>query len=190
MILETKRTILRPWEERDAEELYKYAKDERVGPIAGWPVHTSVENSLEIIRGILSEPETYAVVLRETGKPVGSVGIMQYREGSAFARPDELRPNEAEIGYWLGVPYWGQGLIPEAVFELERRCFETLGRIGLWCGYYEGNDKSRRVQEKCGFLPHHVHELEQPCPANGISREYYSYLTKERWAQLRAGRRD
>lgn len=49
MQLETKRLILRPWQEEDAEELYKYAKDPRVGPIAGWPVHSSVENSLEIM---------------------------------------------------------------------------------------------------------------------------------------------
>ena len=45
--------------------------------IAGWPVHTSVENSLEIIRGVLSEPETYAVVLKETGLPVGSVELCE-----------------------------------------------------------------------------------------------------------------
>ena len=75
MILKTERLILRPWEEEDAEELYKYASHPDIGPIAGWPVHTSVENSREIIRGVLSAPETYAVVLKETGCPVGSAGI-------------------------------------------------------------------------------------------------------------------
>lgn len=44
MVLETKRLILRPWKEEDAEELYKYASHPDVGPIAGWAVHTSVEN--------------------------------------------------------------------------------------------------------------------------------------------------
>lgn len=48
MILETERLILRPWKEDDAENLYKYARNPEVGPIAGWPVHTSVENSREI----------------------------------------------------------------------------------------------------------------------------------------------
>lgn len=48
-IIQTERLILRPWCEADAESLYEYAKDERVGPAAGWPVHTSVENSREII---------------------------------------------------------------------------------------------------------------------------------------------
>lgn len=51
--LETKRLILRPFQESDAADLYEYAKDPRVGPIAGWPVHTSVENSREIIRHCL-----------------------------------------------------------------------------------------------------------------------------------------
>ena len=46
----TQRLILRSWKESDADSLYEYAKDPSVGPIAGWPVHTSVENSLEIIR--------------------------------------------------------------------------------------------------------------------------------------------
>lgn len=54
MILETKRLLLRPWDEEDAEELYKYAKDPAVGPSAGWPPHTSVENSREIIRDVLT----------------------------------------------------------------------------------------------------------------------------------------
>lgn len=45
----------------DAESLYKYAKDPLVGPIAGWPVHTSVDNSKEIIKTVLSADETYAV---------------------------------------------------------------------------------------------------------------------------------
>ena len=62
--LETDRLILRPWEAQDAADLYSYAKDDRVGPIAGWPVHTGVENSREIIKNVLSKEGTYAVVLK------------------------------------------------------------------------------------------------------------------------------
>ena len=122
MILETERLILRPWEETDAEECYKYAKDPQVGPIAGWPVHTSVDNSREIIKTVLSAPETYAVVLKTTGLPVGSIGLM-LGKASNIGLPD----TEGEIGYWIGVPYWGQGLIPEAVRELMKYGFEECG---------------------------------------------------------------
>jgi RimJ/RimL family protein N-acetyltransferase len=65
MIFETERLILRPWKESDAVSLYEYAKNPEVGPIAGWPPHTSTENSLEIINNILSVPETYAVCLKK-----------------------------------------------------------------------------------------------------------------------------
>jgi len=50
MILKTERLILRPWREEDAEALYAYASDPEVGFPAGWPSHTTVENSREIIR--------------------------------------------------------------------------------------------------------------------------------------------
>lgn len=102
MELTTERLLLRPWLESDAESLYEYAKDPRVGPIAGWPIHTSVENSREIIREVLSEEETYAVCLKETGKAVGSIGLM-VGKASNLNLPD----TEGEIGYWIGVPFWG-----------------------------------------------------------------------------------
>lgn len=60
MELQTKRLLLRAWKESDAEALYKYAQNPNVGPIAGWPPHTSVENSREIIKAVLSAPETYS----------------------------------------------------------------------------------------------------------------------------------
>lgn len=176
MTLETERLILRPWRDSDAADLYESAKDPAVGPIAGWPPHTSAENSLEIIRGVLSAPETYAVVLKETGKPVGSVGIKRNAQGSA-----PMDDTQAEIGYWLGVPYWGQGLIPEAVRALLRRCFEELGCTGVWCVYFDGNERSKRVQEKCGFLYHHT-ERDKPCALmNDVRTEHFSYLSKGQW---------
>ena len=83
--LETERLLLRPWEEADAEALFRYAQDPAIGPIAGWPPHTSVENSREIIRDVLSAPETYAVVLKESGEPIGSVGLLFRRRRRAAA---------------------------------------------------------------------------------------------------------
>ena len=76
MQLATERLILRPWAETDAEDLYRYAKDDRVGPIAGWPPHSSVDDSAEIIRTVFSAPETYAVCLKEDNRAIGSIGLM------------------------------------------------------------------------------------------------------------------
>ena len=132
MELTTERLLLRTWKETDAESLYEYAKDPEVGPIAGWPVHTSVENSREIIRGVLSAEETYAVCLKEDGKAIGSIGLM-IGTASNLNLPD----TEGEIGYWIGVPFWGQGFIPEAVKELLCHGFEDLKLNKIWCGYFE-----------------------------------------------------
>ncbi len=175
-IFETERLILRPWEESDAEILYKYAKNPEIGPVAGWPAHTSVEDSREIIKSVLSAPETYAVVLKETGEPVGSIGLMI---GKVSTIP--LEESDAEIGYWIGQPFWGKGLIPEAVREIMRYGFETLGLAALWCGYFDGNEKSRRVQEKCGFQYHHTKEG-VPCTLlDEIRTEHITCITKEQW---------
>ena len=176
--LETPRLILRPWKETDAEALYKYAKDAAVGPIAGWPPHTSVENSREIIRTILSTPETYAVVLKQSGEPVGSIGLLF----GDTAHTADIANGEAEIGYWIGVPYWGQGLIPEAVRRVLRHGFEDLRLQAVWCGYYDGNTKSKRVQEKCGFRFHHT-EVGKRSPLGDIRTEHFSRLTLNSWTQ-------
>ena len=73
-VLETPRLSLRPLRELDAEDLYAYARDPRVGPIAGWPIHESPEESREIIRTVFSAPNVFALELRETGRVVGSAG--------------------------------------------------------------------------------------------------------------------
>ncbi len=175
MIIETKRLILRPWEDADAPALYKYASDDRVGPSAGWPVHTSVEYSLSVIRGVLSPPETYAVIPKETGEPAGSIGIMFGSDGNM-----EYAPGEAEIGYWIGVPFWGRGLIPEAVEKLLERCFTVLGCHTVYCVYYEGNEKSRRVQEKCGFKYART-ETNKIDMCGIMHTEIFNRITKEEW---------
>ena len=176
MNMETQRLILRPWTENDAESLYNYAKDPAIGPIAGWPPHTSVEDSRNVIRNILSAPETYAVVLKETNEPIGSVGIM-FADGVHSA---DMQDGDAEIGYWIGVPYWGQGLIPEAVQRLLKRCFVELDVKRVWCGHYDGNIKSRRVMEKCGFKYHHTEEG-KTSPLGDIRTEHFTLLTREDW---------
>ena len=181
MILETDRLILRPWVEDDAEELYKYAKDPDVGPMAGWPVHTSVEKSREIIRSVLSAPETYAVCLKETGKPVGSIGLHR----NDLATQDD----EYELGYWLGKPYWGQGLIPEASREVLRYAFEDLGMNRIWCGYYDGNEKSRRVQVKLGFEYQRRTEGIEVKLLNEVRTGHSNLMTKERWQKVELFRR-
>lgn len=177
-MIETERLILRRWEESDAEALYKYASDPDIGPIAGWPPHTSVENSLEIIRTVFSAPDIYAVVLKSTGEPIGSCGIMT---GNSLHN-SEMFNNEAEIGYWIGKPYWGQGLIPEATMALLNRCFHELGLDMVWIAYYDGNNKSRRVCEKCGLVYHHTNK-DIKSPLGDLRTEHFYIMTRQQFQQ-------
>ncbi len=176
MEFETERLILRPWKDSDAWSLYEYAKDSRVGPVAGWPPHASVEDSRDIIRNVLSAEETYAVCLRQSNQAVGSIGLLPPSTSHT-----SLGPNEFEVGYWIGVPFWGQGLIPEALERIVTHTFVDLGASALWCGYYEGNAKSQRCSEKCGFVYHHT-EKHKPCQLMGDKRtEHYARITREEW---------
>lgn len=180
MTLETKRLILRPWTEADAGALYKYARDERVGPAAGWAPHTSVEDSRRIIRQTLSAEGTFAVVPKETGEPVGSAGY--FRSEAAPERGD------MEIGYWLGVPYWGRGLIPEAVGELLRFLFEQRpDTYKVWCGHFRGNERSRRVIQKCGFRPEFLRETYWPAINRRLIECFYSIRREEYFAKYGEG---
>ena len=180
MILETKRLILRPWEVGDAESLYRYAKDPKVGPIAGWPVHTSVENSREIIRDVLSGDHSFAVISKEEEEAIGSIGLMLGQCSNI-----DIAADEGELGYWIGVPFWGQGLIPEAVAVILQYGFEKLGLAKIWCGNFLGNDKSQRVQEKCGFTYHHT-EVDKPWPLMGdIRTERITCMAREQWERKR-----
>lgn len=174
--LETERLILRPWKDADAEDLFTYARDPRVGPAAGWPPHCSVEDSLEVIQAVLRPLGALAVELKETGQVIGSIGLTP-GEKSNIGLPD----NEAELGYWIGVPYWGMGLIPEAAKALIRRGFEEMGLETIWCGSFENNARSRRVQEKCGFRYHHTAETWW----QGEKRtEHFTRMTRKEYEEM------
>ena len=174
-MLRTSRLILRPWQDSDAESLYKYARDPLVGPAAGWAPHANVEESRQIIASILAQPITLAMVLRSTGEPVGSISLTP----PTFKKDNS--PQEGEIGYWLGRSYWAQGLMPEATEEMLRHGFEDLGMHTIWCAYFEGNDKSRRVQEKCGFVYHHTLPETYWSTIDCSVIAHVTRITKEEW---------
>ena len=174
--LETDRLILRRWEESDAENLYEYAKDPDIGPIAGWPPHKSVEESLDVIRNVFCGEEAYAVCLKKDNKAIGAIELKLNGHTDMTERDDEC-----ELGYWIGKPFWGQGLIPEAAEEIIRHGFEDLGMRAIWCGYYEGNEKSKRVQEKLGFkYQWTTKDLDVPL-MNEKRTGHVSLLTREDW---------
>ena len=175
-MLETERLTLRRWEASDAESLYEYAKDPDVGPIAGWPPHQSIEESSIIIANVLNGTEAYAVCMKEDGKAIGAIELKLNGHTDMAERDDEC-----EMGYWLGKPFWGQGIMPEAAREMLRHAFEDIGMTKVWCGYYEGNTKSRRVQEKAGFRYQWKSEGVDVPLMHEKRTGHVSSITKDQW---------
>ncbi len=175
-ILQTERLTLRRWKESDADSLYEYAKDPAIGPIAGWPPHKSVEESLSVIKDVLNGTECYAICEKGSNSAIGAIELKLNGHTDMTERDDEC-----ELGYWLGKPFWGRGYMPEAARELLRHGFEDLGMNTIWCGYYDGNHKSKRVQEKVGFVYHHTYD-EVPVPLmNEVRVGHTSCMTREQW---------
>ena len=174
--MKTDRLILRHWTESDAESLYEYAKDPNIGPIAGWPPHKSVDESLNIIRTVFNGSECYAICKEGNNKAIGAIELKLKGHTDMTERDDEC-----ELGYWLGKPFWNKGYMTEAAKEILRHGFEDLGITTIWCGYYDGNERSKRVQEKVGFIYHHTCE-KVPVPLmNEIRIGHTNFITKAQW---------
>lgn len=179
-MLETERLILRKWTDADAESLFHYAKDPAVGPAAGWQPHQSVEESRNVIRNLLNGAECYAICEKGSDEAIGSIELRLNGHTDMTDRDDEC-----ELGYWLGKPFWGRGYMPEAAKEILRHGFEDLGMNVIWCGYYDGNQKSKRVQEKLGFTYHHTCQKVPVPQMHEVRVGHTNQMTKEQWEKMR-----
>ena len=146
VVLTTDRLTLRPWRETDLNDLYEYASVDGVGQMAGWCPHRSIEESEAVLGSFIKHKKTFALEYR--GKVIGSLGIEQYNEAN-YPELDALQGRE--IGYVLAKPYWGQGLMPEAVKAVIGWLFDGEKLDFILVGHFDWNGQSRRVIEKCGF---------------------------------------
>ena len=134
-----------------------------------------MDESRAIIKNVFSGKEAYAICLKEDNKAIGAIELML--NGSSV-NPNN-KADECELGYWIGKPFWGQGLVPEAGKALLHRAFEELGMRKVWCGYYDGNEKSKRVQEKLGFRYQYTKENVEVPLMHEQRTEHISCITKE-----------
>ena len=171
--IETPRLLLRPWLESDLEDLYAYASVAGVGEMAGWPHHESILVSQRILDSFIRHKKTLALVWKETGTVIGSLGLEEMR-------PDPIADGRQgrEIGYVLSKAYWGRGLMPEAVQAVIRYCFDVLELDYLTCCHFLSNSRSRRVIEKCGFQFFAESEFETQFDTVEVSRNYILYNQK------------
>lgn len=162
----TDRLVLRPWRMDDAPALFRYASDPEVGPAAGWAPHASVEESQRVLWDVLLACESFAITVRAAERPDEPVGAIALRPCDASGHMLDDRAwdgvRDANVGYWIGRPFWSHGYMTEALAAVERHAFLDLGLDALWADYYEGNRRSSRVQAKARMLRHHdlPHEVD------------------------------
>ena len=152
LVIETERLILRPFKQSDLHDLYEYASVPGVGEMAGWKHHETIEKTQEILDMFIKEDKTFAIVLKEDNKVIGSVGVEKYGLEDKLTEFNSYYGRE--IGYVLSKDYWGKGIMSEAVMAVINYLFNNLHLDFLICGYYDFNNQSKRVQEKCGFKPY------------------------------------
>ena len=147
MTIESNHLVLRPWRDSDAETLFKYASDPDVGPRAGWPPHKSVAESLEVIQTVFHNDTTWAIARKDTDEAIGAMGYIPC-EGNNLPS----REGEPLVGYWVGKPYWNQGICTEALRMMIEHIRETTDIPSLISSHFLDNPASGRVMEKCGFV--------------------------------------
>ena len=122
------------------------------------------------------------LAIKKKPAAIGSIGLKLNGSTDMTDRDDEC-----ELGYWIGKPFWGQGMIPEASRALLCHAFEDLGMRAVWCGYYEGNEKSKRVQKKLGFIYQYTTEGLEVTLVNEIRTGHTNMMTKEHWQEVYYG---
>lgn len=144
--METERLLLRPFQLRDAADVSRLAGDERVAENLSRIPHPYLEGQAE--EWISTQATDYkagknlnfAITLKSTGELMGSIGL--------HPREDLLR---AEVGYWIGVPYWGKGYTTEALQEMLRFGFDDFALERIYAVHFVTNPASGRVMEKAGM---------------------------------------
>ena len=138
--------ILRPWRETDAEDVARYANDARVAAnlrdVFPHPYALAdAESFIGMCMRSTSEGELYRAIVVD-GRAAGGISVCA--GGDVYRR-------SAELGYWLGVPFWGRGIMTAAVGQICREAFQRMDIVRIHAEPYARNGASRRVLEKAGF---------------------------------------
>ena len=171
-VIETPRLILRKMTMQDAMDVYHYARDPEVARHVLWDAHQSIWETRAYIRFLLyqyrnGEPGSWGIVLKETGRVVGTIGYMSYS-------PDN---STVEIGYSLSRELWGKGLMTEALDAVIAETFRVLQLHRIEAMHFTDNPASGRVMAKCGMQ--HEGHMRERIYCKGVFRDV------EMWGILR-----
>lgn len=136
---------LRPWTSADLPSLVRHANNSKIARFMtdGFPHPYAEENGQAFIAFATRDNPVHIFAIDVNGEAVGGIGI--------HPLSDIYRRN-AELGYWLGEAYWGQGIITEAIGRIAEIGFTEFGLDRIFARPFGSNAASQRVLEKAGFV--------------------------------------
>lgn len=137
--------VLRPWNDKDADSLVANADNINIARFMtdGFPHPYTVENARSFIAMATKDVPVHIFAIEAEGKAVGGIGI--------HPQADVMKKN-AELGYWLGEPYWGKGIITAAVRQMVDFAFSTYDITRIYARPFGNNAASQKVLQKAGFI--------------------------------------
>ena len=171
-LLHTERLVLRLFDLNDTVDVFAYAQNPAVGPMAGWAPHQTMEDSRSVVQHFIRCGDVWAIVEKRSGRVIGSIGL--HADGKRAA------PGCRMLGYVLGEPYWGQGYATEAAQAVLRFAFEELACPMVSVYHFPKNNRSKHVIKKLGFVPEGVLRMATALPDGTVLDDVcYSMTRKE-----------
>jgi RimJ/RimL family protein N-acetyltransferase len=178
-VLETKRLALRAPHLEDAKTVATLANDRRIAEnTARIPHPYKVSDAEKFIGGAnKADGEGVFLITLRDGTIIGACGVVLHEE-------------MPELGYWLGVPYWGQGYATEALHAVIDYTFTDLSHPALQAGARVTNPASRRVLEKCGFQwtgvgLYRISSIKSSAPIDRFRLERSIWSALKSWGRVR-----
>ena len=165
--IRTPGAILRPWQKDDAPLLARHADNPRVSSCMRdlFPSPYTVEDAFRFIAMATGPSRSILLAIEVRGEAAGGIGIHPL---------EDVHRGTAEIGYWLAEPFWGRGIVTDAVRALVPVAFEKTGIARIQAGIFSNNPASMRVLEKCGFVREAVHR--NAIIKNGVVMDEVMYV--------------
>jgi RimJ/RimL family protein N-acetyltransferase len=179
-VLETERLVLRAPRLDDAEAIATLINDRRIAEnLARVPHPYTLADAEGFIEwASKNDSEAAFLITRAEGTIIGGCGV------------GVLSGTDPEIGYWLGVPYWGNGYATEVARAVIDHAFTNLGYERLEAGARVSNPASRRVLEKCGFqwtgvILQRVRAINSAAPSDRFRLDRGLWASLKSWGNVR-----
>jgi RimJ/RimL family protein N-acetyltransferase len=145
MYREIGKYIIRDWQMEDAPSIAKYANNRKIwiNVRDAFPYPYSLQDAESFISRVIEADPITVFAITTPWEAIGSIGLMLGKDVHRFT---------AEIGYWLAEPFWGKGIMTQAVKSMTAYAIRDLKLHRIFAEPYTTNPASARVLEKAGYV--------------------------------------